>query len=181
MKLHLFSLYAWPLPLCNRLTLMPPTYEVCKDETVTIDGLNVAFQLTPGTEAPTEMNTYFSDYRALQSHNWPHWGTEIIREYMVNTASVYKFIHDQTLHYINLGLTATEIADTLKLPERLDRMLTPLSGVPRLAWRPSSSAISLVWTSLAMWRLSRRSSQESRNHCSISISLNRNTYPEKNG
>ena len=150
------------------LTLMPPTFEVVEDTTLIIDGLTVTFQVTPGTEAPTEMNAYFADYRALwmaenctgtmhnlytlrgaqvrdaeawcnyileaeqkfadktdvvfQSHNWPHWGTETIREYMINTASVYKFIHDQTLHYVNLGLTSTEIADTLQLPERLDRV-----------------------------------------------------------
>lgn len=150
------------------LTLMPPTIEVKEDTTLMIDGLTVTFQVTPGTEAPTEMNAYFADYRALwmaenctgtlhnlytlrgaqvrdaegwcnyileaeqkfgdktdvvfQSHNWPHWGTETIREYMLNTASVYKFIHDQTLHYVNLGLTPTEISDTLQLPERLDRV-----------------------------------------------------------
>ena len=58
----------------------------------------------------------------FQSHNWPHWGTDAIREYLINTASVYKFIHDQTLHFINQGFTSTEIADTLQLPERLDRV-----------------------------------------------------------
>ena len=150
------------------LTLMPPTYEVKEDETVTIDGITVTFQLTPGTEAPAEMNAYFPDYRALwmaenctgtlhnlytlrgaavrdaeawcnyileaeskfadktdvvfQSHNWPHWGTEVIKEYMENTASIYKFIHDQTLHYVNLGYTSTEIANTLRLPEKLDKV-----------------------------------------------------------
>lgn len=34
-------------------------------ETVTIDGLEVEFQLTPGTEAPAEMNLYLPRYRAL--------------------------------------------------------------------------------------------------------------------
>ena len=150
------------------LTLMPPTYEVTEDETVTIDGITVTFQLTPGTEAPAEMNAYFPDYRALwmaenctgtlhnlytlrgaavrdaegwcnyileaetkfadktdvvfQSHNWPHWGKEIIKEYLENTAAIYKFIHDQTLHYVNLGYTSTEIANTLRLPEKLDKV-----------------------------------------------------------
>ena len=150
------------------LTLMPPTYEVKEDETVTIDGITVTFQLTPGTEAPAEMNAYFPDYRALwmaenctgtlhnlytlrgaavrdaegwcnyileaetkfadktdvvfQSHNWPHWGTEVIKEYLENNAAIYKFIHDQTLHYVNLGYTSTEIANTLRLPEKLDKV-----------------------------------------------------------
>jgi len=150
------------------VTLMPPTYEVEQDETVSIDGLTVTFQLTPGTEAPVEMNAYFPDYRALwmaenctgtlhnlytlrgaavrdaeswcnyileaeskfadktdvvfQSHNWPHWGTDSIKNYLENTACIYKFIHDQTLHYINQGYTPTEISNLLKLPEKLARV-----------------------------------------------------------
>ncbi len=58
----------------------------------------------------------------FQSHNWPHWGSDVIKEYLQNTAAIYKFIHDQTLHYINLGLTPTEIADTLHLPAKLDKV-----------------------------------------------------------
>lgn len=42
-----------------------PTYHVSKNETIKIDGITVEFQLTPGTEAPAEMNNYFADYRAL--------------------------------------------------------------------------------------------------------------------
>ncbi len=148
--------------------LLAPTYEVCTDETLTIDGLEIQFQLTPGTEAPAEMNAYFPKYRALwlaenctgtmhnlytlrgaqvrdaaawasyilaaeqrfgdetdvvfQSHNWPHWGTQTIKAYMEDTAAVYQFVHDQTLHYINLGYTAAEISRTLELPERLNRV-----------------------------------------------------------
>jgi alkyl sulfatase BDS1-like metallo-beta-lactamase superfamily hydrolase len=34
-------------------------------ETVTIDGLEIEFQLTPGTEAPAEMNLYIPSYQAL--------------------------------------------------------------------------------------------------------------------
>ncbi len=45
--------------------LLPPTYEVTKNETLRIDGIEIQFQLTPGTEAPAEMNAYFPDYRAL--------------------------------------------------------------------------------------------------------------------
>lgn len=42
-----------------------PTYEVKTDETLTIDGVEAQFMLTPGTEAPAEMNTYFPGYKAL--------------------------------------------------------------------------------------------------------------------
>ncbi|MBM0873837.1 alkyl/aryl-sulfatase [Acinetobacter pittii] len=34
-------------------------------ESVVIDGLNIEFQLTPGTEAPAEMNMYIPKYKAL--------------------------------------------------------------------------------------------------------------------
>ena len=145
-----------------------PTYEItdelCEME---IDGVRTIFQLTPGTESPAEMNTYFPDMQALwmaenctgtmhnlytlrgaevrdandwaryiteaqtlfadaevvfQSHNWPHWGRDVVNEYLTNTAAVYKFMHDQTLLYINQGYTATEIADMIQLPEALEKV-----------------------------------------------------------
>ena len=58
----------------------------------------------------------------FQSHNWPHWGSDVIREYMINTAAVYKYINDQTLNYINLGYTSSEIADMLELPDDLAKV-----------------------------------------------------------
>ena len=150
------------------VSLIAPTYEIGEDvPKLTIDGIEIEFQLTPGTEAPAEMNAYFPKYRALwmaenctgtlhnlytlrgaevrdandwakyiieadqrfcdktdvvfQSHNWPHWGEEI-HEYLLNTAAIYKFIHDQTLHYMNLGYTANEISAMLTLPEKLEKV-----------------------------------------------------------
>ena len=133
-----------------------------------IDGVTFEFQMTPGTEAPAEMNTWLPEKNALwlaenctgtlhnlytlrgaqvrdgnawanyimealarygeeaqvvfQSHNWPHWGNDVIGEYMENTAAVYKFIHDQTLFYINQGYTETEIADMIQLPADLEQV-----------------------------------------------------------
>lgn len=150
------------------VALIAPTYEIGEDVSkLTIDGLEIEFQLTPGTEAPAEMNAYFPKYRALwmaenctgtlhnlytlrgaevrdandwakyiieadqrfcdktdvvfQSHNWPHWGEEI-HDYLLNTAAIYKFIHDQTLHYMNQGYTSTEVAAMLTLPEKLEKV-----------------------------------------------------------
>mgnify|MGYP004459887621 FL=1 len=150
------------------VTLIAPTYEIGEDvPKLTIDGLEIEFQLTPGTEAPAEMNAYFPKYRALwmaenctgtlhnlytlrgaqvrdandwakyiieadqrfcdktdvvfQSHNWPHWGEEI-HEYLLNTAAIYKFIHDQTLHYMNMGYTSNEIAAMISLPDALEKV-----------------------------------------------------------
>ena len=133
----------------------------------TVDGIAMEFQMTPGTEAPAEMNTWFPQKNALwlaenctgtlhnhyplrgaqvrdgnawaeyimeavsrygtkvetvfQSHNWPHWENAKIRKYMVDTAAVYKFINDQTLMYLNQGLTENEIANKIKLPAELEK------------------------------------------------------------
>ena len=50
----------------GNLGLIPPTRIVEKPiEEITIDGVRMIFQNTPGTEAPSEMNTYFPDLKAL--------------------------------------------------------------------------------------------------------------------
>ncbi|TQF74912.1 MBL fold metallo-hydrolase [Rhodococcus spelaei] len=47
-------------------TLINPTVHVSKTGQMdTIDGVRIEFQMTPGTEAPAEMNFYFPDLRAL--------------------------------------------------------------------------------------------------------------------
>lgn len=146
-----------------------PTYEVKETgETLVIDGIEMEFQLTPGTEAPSEMNTWFPQLKALwvaenctgtlhnlytlrgaqirdgsawakyimetislygneaevtfQSHNWPHWGNETVNKYLMDNASIYQFINDQTLTYINQGYTADEISNMIRLPEELEKV-----------------------------------------------------------
>ncbi|MEH6564373.1 MAG: alkyl sulfatase dimerization domain-containing protein [Halopseudomonas sp.] len=48
------------------VTLIPPTVLIRQEyETQVIDGLEIEFQLTPGTEAPAEMNLFFPSLRAL--------------------------------------------------------------------------------------------------------------------
>ncbi len=148
------------------VSFIAPTYEITQSgERLSIDGVEFEFQLTPGTEAPAEMNTWLPQFKALwmaenctgtlhnlytlrgaqvrdgaawaqyimesvnlygaeaevvfQSHNWPHWGNEVVVEYMTNTAAVYKFINDQTLTYINQGYTSDEISNMIELPEEL--------------------------------------------------------------
>jgi alkyl sulfatase BDS1-like metallo-beta-lactamase superfamily hydrolase len=46
--------------------LIPPTRVIEKDfEELTIDGVTMVFQNTPGTEAPAEMNTWFPQFKAF--------------------------------------------------------------------------------------------------------------------
>ena len=46
--------------------LIPPTIDIVDDiEELTVDGVRMVFQNTPGTEAPAEMNTWFPDLKAF--------------------------------------------------------------------------------------------------------------------
>lgn len=48
------------------ITLIPPTRTVERTgEILTLDGVRIEFQMTPGTEAPAEMNFYFPDWKIL--------------------------------------------------------------------------------------------------------------------
>jgi len=82
-------------------TLIAPTVDITTTgQELTIDGVRIVFQVTPGTEAPAEMNFYFPDLRALcaaentshtlhniltirgavvrDAHAWAHYLTETI-------------------------------------------------------------------------------------------------------
>ncbi|TXS04491.1 MBL fold metallo-hydrolase [Streptomyces sp. col6] len=46
--------------------LIPPTLDITRTgQTETVDGIRMVFQLTPGTEAPAELNIHFPDLSAL--------------------------------------------------------------------------------------------------------------------
>lgn len=50
----------------SKPTLMMPTDIVgTTGTTMTVDGVEMVFQMTPGTEAPTEMNTFFPQFKAM--------------------------------------------------------------------------------------------------------------------
>ena len=53
-------------------------------------------------------------------HHWPVWGNERIDTMIRQQRDLYKFAHDQTIRLMNHGLTATEIAETIKLPASLE-------------------------------------------------------------
>jgi alkyl sulfatase BDS1-like metallo-beta-lactamase superfamily hydrolase len=47
-------------------TLIPPTLDITRTgQELTVDGVRLQFQLTPGTEAPAEMNLYLPDLKVL--------------------------------------------------------------------------------------------------------------------
>ena len=53
-------------------------------------------------------------------HHWPVWGKERIDTMIRQQRDLYKFAHDQTIRLMNHGLTAAEIAETIRLPDSLE-------------------------------------------------------------
>ena len=52
-------------------------------------------------------------------HHWPTWGRENVVEFLEHQRDLYKYIHDQTVRFMNLGLRPAEIAERLDLPPSL--------------------------------------------------------------
>jgi alkyl sulfatase BDS1-like metallo-beta-lactamase superfamily hydrolase len=54
------------MPALPSVALIAPTHEItATGEELTVDGVRLVFQITPGTEAPAEMNIFVPDERAL--------------------------------------------------------------------------------------------------------------------
>jgi alkyl sulfatase BDS1-like metallo-beta-lactamase superfamily hydrolase len=53
-------------------------------------------------------------------HHWPVWGAGRIDTMIGQQRDLYKFAHDQTIRLMNHGLTASEIAETIRLPASLE-------------------------------------------------------------
>lgn len=147
-------------------TLIPPTRSITHTgETLTIDGVRIEFQLTPDTEAPSEMNFFFPDFGVLliaenatasmhniltprgalvrdakawadyltevlrlygdrteimvNSHAWPRFGGDRVRDFISSHRDAYKYLHDQTVRLMNAGYTDREIAEQVRLPASL--------------------------------------------------------------
>jgi alkyl sulfatase BDS1-like metallo-beta-lactamase superfamily hydrolase len=62
---------------------------------------------------------------AIAQHNWPTWGHDNVIQFLKHQRDLYKYLHDQTLHLANQGLTMLEIAEELsrnrRLPASLDQ------------------------------------------------------------
>jgi alkyl sulfatase BDS1-like metallo-beta-lactamase superfamily hydrolase len=155
-----------PRPSRGTLSLIAPTDIVSKTgQGITIGDVTMVFQLTPGTEAPAEMNFYLPQFRAVfmaenanltmhnllpargalvrdakawtdyltesirlfvdksdimfAAHGIPRFGQQEIAAFLKSHRDAYKFLHDQTVRLMNTGLTATEIAEVLRLPDVL--------------------------------------------------------------
>ena len=137
---------------------------------VQLDGITMHIQLTPGTEAPAEMNVYLPKYEVLFiaenctstmhnaltprgaqvrdllawstyldetlmtfpevrilccAHTWPRFNHQDCVHFIELQRDLYRYIHNTTLHLINLGYTIDEVGRMLSedgqcsLPEEL--------------------------------------------------------------
>jgi len=67
-----------------------------------------------------EAMTLFGDAEIyFGCHHWPIWGNRKIMDFLTKQRDLYKYIHDQTVRMFNNGLTPSEIAEQLELPESL--------------------------------------------------------------
>jgi alkyl sulfatase BDS1-like metallo-beta-lactamase superfamily hydrolase len=155
-----------PRPSLGSLSLIAPNELVTRTgQQITVGDVTMVFQLTPGTEAPAEMNFYLPQFRAIfmaenanltmhnllpargalvrdakawadyltesirlfagksdvmfAAHGIPRFGQAEIAAFLNSHRDAYKFLHDQSVRLMNSGLTPTEIAEELALPEVL--------------------------------------------------------------
>lgn len=61
----------------------------------------------------------------LGGHGRPHFNTverpEQVEQVLLHTAAAYKYIHNQALHYANMGVTINELSSEFVVPEELSR------------------------------------------------------------
>jgi alkyl sulfatase BDS1-like metallo-beta-lactamase superfamily hydrolase len=155
-----------PRPSLGSLSLIAPTDIVSRTgQEIKVGDVTMVFQLTPGTEAPAEMNFYLPQFRAVfmaenanltmhnllpargalvrdakawadyltesirlfggksdtmfAAHGIPRFGQDEIVAFLTSHRDAYKFLHDQSVRLMNNGLTSSEIAEVLKLPDVL--------------------------------------------------------------
>ncbi|AVD83208.1 alkyl/aryl-sulfatase [Pseudomonas sp. SWI6] len=89
------------VPANATVSLIAPTRLIEKPiETLRIDGVDIEFQLTPGTEAPAEMNLWFPTFKALcMAENASHVQHNVLtlRGAQVRDAKVWAYYLDQSL------------------------------------------------------------------------------------
>ncbi|WP_297508314.1 alkyl sulfatase dimerization domain-containing protein [uncultured Caulobacter sp.] len=55
----------------------------------------------------------------ITSHGWPRFGGAVVKDFLADHRDAYKYLHDQTVRLMNLGLTGDEIAARIELPPAL--------------------------------------------------------------
>lgn len=140
-------------------TLIPPTLDVTRTgQEETVDGVRIVFQITPGTEAPSEMNFHFPGKGALcmaenathnlhnlltlrgavvrNPHTWAHYLTEAIELFAGKTDVLFASHHWPTFGRERLTRFLTEQRDLYAyLHDQTLRMLNQGLTGPEVAER----------------------------------------------
>ncbi|MFJ6100658.1 alkyl/aryl-sulfatase [Streptomyces sp. NPDC092359] len=94
-----------PTTSTGTISLVPPTVDITETgQEETVDGVRIVFQLTPGTEAPSEMNFLFPDHRALcLAENATHTFHNILtlRGAVVRDARIWAVYLDEAIEYFH--------------------------------------------------------------------------------
>lgn len=56
---------------------------------------------------------------AIGMHHWPVWGSDVVINHIKSQRDIYKFMHDQTLHFANMGYTMNELPEKVEIPKSL--------------------------------------------------------------
>lgn len=85
---------------CGTSSIVKPTEIITDNRTENIDGVTIKFQLTPNTEAPSEMNFHFPDFKALcMAENATHTmhNIQTLRGAMVRDAHLWSKYLDEAM------------------------------------------------------------------------------------
>lgn len=55
----------------------------------------------------------------IAQHHWPTWGNQEVVEHIKAQRDIYKYLHDQTLHFANMGYTMNELPGLVEIPQSL--------------------------------------------------------------
>ena len=107
-------------PSLGEVALIVPTIDIRQTgETHTIDGVEIEFQMAPGTEAPAEMHFYFPKFRALcMAEN----ATHNLHNLLTLRGALVRDPHGWAGYL-------TEAIDTLRRPHRRRVRFAPLANV----------------------------------------------------
>ena len=120
-----------PTTSVGTVGLVPPTIDIGRTgEELVLDGVRIVFQMTPGTEAPAEMNFHFPDLRLLcmaenATHNLHNVVT--LRGAQVRDARAWSRFLDESLELFGAG-TDTVFASHHWPTWGADRVVTHLSN-----------------------------------------------------
>ncbi|KAL7715358.1 Metallo-beta-lactamase domain-containing protein [Entamoeba marina] len=55
------------------------------------------------------------------THNWPVWDNKRVKHFWEVQRDLYKYVHDQTLRYANMGCTYNELPELIHLPKSISQ------------------------------------------------------------